>query len=289
MSKTDEHEIVDGSGMRKIELIETTADDRGLNAGRPATNPVPRHCNVFDDDQFMHEATPPDITDDIVSLCKERKAEHPLYVEVRPAEGARQGRCFRNVLDHASKHGGGPPVWLDRMGRSRLVLECRVSLRVDAAAWRIARHHAESRRRARRPLRTRPDVFRRIRLLPAAEQPAHPRIRHGGEEGSRRGQDPRPERGQLGLRDAESRQEGSDVDAVDLLEAAPGSLRDSDRHLPAERRRARSDAVPTNEGLVCRDLNRWEEFQKRARELNRMKLKLYTMADLMVRGISRFG
>jgi hypothetical protein len=47
--------------------------------------------------------------------------------------------------------------------------------------------------------------------------------------------------------------------------------------------------VPTNEGLVCRDLNRWDEFQKRARELNRMKLKLYTMADLMVRGVSRFG
>jgi hypothetical protein len=47
--------------------------------------------------------------------------------------------------------------------------------------------------------------------------------------------------------------------------------------------------VPTNEGLVCKDLNRWQEFQKRARELNRMKLKLYTMADLMVRGISRFG
>jgi hypothetical protein len=47
--------------------------------------------------------------------------------------------------------------------------------------------------------------------------------------------------------------------------------------------------VPTNEGLVCKDLNRWKEFQKRAHELNRMKLKLYTMADLMVRGISRFG
>jgi hypothetical protein len=47
--------------------------------------------------------------------------------------------------------------------------------------------------------------------------------------------------------------------------------------------------VPTNEGLVCRDLNRWKEFQTRARELSRMKLKLYTMADLMVRGVSRYG
>jgi hypothetical protein len=47
--------------------------------------------------------------------------------------------------------------------------------------------------------------------------------------------------------------------------------------------------VPTNEGLVCKDINRWKEFQKRAHELNRMKLKLYTMADLMVRGISRLG
>ena len=47
--------------------------------------------------------------------------------------------------------------------------------------------------------------------------------------------------------------------------------------------------VPTNEGVVCRDLSRWKELEMRARELNRMKLKLYTMADLMVRGVSRFG
>jgi hypothetical protein len=47
--------------------------------------------------------------------------------------------------------------------------------------------------------------------------------------------------------------------------------------------------VPTNEGLVCKDLNRWKEFQTRAEELNKMKLKLYTMADLMVSGVSRFG
>jgi hypothetical protein len=74
--------------MKKIELIETTAVNRGLNAGRPATNPDRRPSNVFDDDQFMQEATPPDITNDIVSFCKELKAEHPVNVEVRPAEGA---------------------------------------------------------------------------------------------------------------------------------------------------------------------------------------------------------
>src|ERR1700687_593328 len=59
---------------------------------------------------------------------------------------------------------------------------------------------------------------------------AHPRIRHGGKEISRPGQDPRPGRVRLGLRDSEGRKKGTDVDAVDLLEAAPGSVRDSDRH-----------------------------------------------------------
>ena len=275
--------------MRKIELIETTAVDRGLNAGRPATNPDPRPCNVFDDDQFMHEGTPPDITNNVVSFCKELKAEHPLCLEVRPAEGARQGWCFRNVLDHASTHGGGPLYGWIIWGAPGLYWNAEfhcVWMQPHGGLLDITPKADGERGVLFAPDQTFPEEFNFF------QRPNNRRIRVYGMEEKKA----LVEAKILGLSEASLAYEmrKADKKGLTLTQSICSKL-------PRDRFEILIDTflqsageleamlVPTNEGLVCRDLNRWDEFQKRGRELNRMKLKLYTMADLMVRGVSRFG
>jgi hypothetical protein len=275
--------------MSKIELIETSAVDRGLSASRPATNPDPRPCDVFDDDQFMHEATPPDITDDIVSFCKELKAEHPVYVEVRPAEGARQGWCFRNVLDHASRHGGGPLYGWIIWGAAGLYWNAEfhcVWMQPHGGLLDITPKADGERGVLFAPDQTFPDDFNFF------QRPNNRRSRVYGMEEKK----VLVEAKILGLSEAAMAYEirKADRKGLTLTQSICSKL-------PRDRFEILIDTflqsageleamlVPTNEGLACKDLNRWKEFQKRAHELNRMKLKLYTMADLMVRGISRFG
>lgn len=256
--------------MKKIELIETTAVDRELGARSPATNSDRRPLDVLDDDQFMHEATPPDITDCIVSFCKELKAEHPVYVEVRPTEGARQGWCFRNVLDHAHTHGGGPLYGWIIWGAPGLYWNAEfhcVWMQPHGGLLDITPKADGERGVLFAPDQTYWDDFDFFK------RPNNRRIRVYGMDEKKEVVEAKI----LGLSKATLAYEigRADRKGLTLTQSICSKL-------PPDRFEILIDTflqsageleamlVPTNEGLVCRDLNRWKEFQKRARELNRM-------------------
>jgi hypothetical protein len=71
--------------------------------------------NLVNDDLFMRETSPPEVTTDILDLCGDLARGSPVFVDVAPTPTARSGWCFANVAAAAAAEGGeachGWTIW----------------------------------------------------------------------------------------------------------------------------------------------------------------------------------
>jgi hypothetical protein len=242
--------------------------------------------NGQNDDLYMRETSPPDVTPNIFDFSEDIAGGVPVFVDVAAPASARAGGCFANVADAVAQAGGeaihGWTIWeapgLFNNGEFHVVWKTPEGLLLDVTP--------------------KPDGEEFIMFLPDFRYPAdfdffqrprNVRMRvYGHKErlhlvaAKIAGFNER----RLAYEMDKARRKG-----LTLMQSVGMGLKGRDRFekiidtFLEDVGALEAMLVPTPDGQVCKDKRRLPEFHRRASDVWRQKTKIFLMADMMVRGM----
>ncbi|MFQ3451792.1 hypothetical protein PMN64_00485 [Bradyrhizobium sp. UFLA01-814] len=240
------------------------------------------------DDLFMCETSPPEVTGDIVEFCAhvgDTVPPIPIFVDVVPSPTAREGWCFANVADRVAEAGGEPvhgwTIWgapsLFYTAEFHVVWKTPAGKLVDVTPKQDGEEYILFLPDDRypvgfdfmgRPNNIRTRVYghdrRRDEVVCKMLGFSEARLAYETNKARRRGLTlPQSIGMRLGSRDRLERLIDKFLEDVGILE---------------------SMLMPTPQGMECKDPRRSAEFRRRAADVLRQKNKLFLTVDLLVRG-----
>lgn len=242
------------------------------------------HPKFEDDDLFIRETSPPSKAPDILSFCAEITEGSPVFVDVVPTPGARAGWCFANVADAITKDGGEPvhgwTIW------------------AVPGVWNAAEFHVvlKNSRGDLIDVTPKSDGERWILFLPDARytpgfdfftRPNTVRERVYGTEGRDQfvvGTAAAFSDARLAYETQKAKRKG-----LTVTQSIGSKMKGRDRYARLidefleEVGQLEAMLVPTPEGMICKGSRRVNEFRRRAATVERMKTKIFLMADMWVR------
>jgi hypothetical protein len=246
--------------------------------------PAPRP-DFDDDDLFIRETSPLEVTANIAAFCAPITGRPPLFVDVVPAPGARAGWCYANVADVIAKEGGdrvhGWTIWN------------------APGLWNAAEFHVVWKTASGQlvDVTPKPDGERFICFLPDSDyapnfnfygRPNNIRERVYGTEGCDEfvaAKIASFTAARLTYEMGKAKRQG-----LSIVQSVGSKMKGRDRYeriideFLKEVGEIEAMLVPTPEGMVCEDPRRVPELRRRAADIEK-KTKVFLMADLWVRGM----